>query len=200
MARRIVPVDRDNVKDLPRPCRDCFFWENQEKLSGPQDFPEAFQRKTEWFARTSGEWGNCGKLIYDDNAVLGYIQFAPFSYLPQSHHFPAAPVSKKAALISCLYVVPEMRGRGLGKVVLQSALKDLLKKRMRIVEAFASREEPYQLVPIDFYLKNGFYVLRDDKRFPLVRLDLRASVTWHVNVQAMLDSLKIPVRVPATSS
>lgn len=200
MARKIIPVDGDSLKDLPGPCRECFFWESPEKPSSPRNTAELLDRKAEWNARTSREWGCCGKLIYDGDEVLGYIQFGPLSYFPQSQHFAAGPVSGKAALISCLYVVPEMRGRGLGKVLLQSALKDLVKKRLRIVETFASREEPHQLVPVDFYLKNGFYVLRDDRKFPLLHLDLRASITWHVNVQAMLDGLKIPVRMPATSS
>ena len=201
MARRIVPIGKDNLKDLPLPCRNCFFWESTERISSPLVARGGFEQKTKWFEDTLNKWGVCGKLLYDNRETLAYVQFAPLPYLPQCNNFPAGPVSEDAIVFSCLYVIPEMRGRGLGKVLLQSALKSLFKKRFKTVESFASRLDPHELaVPLDFYLKNGFYVLRDDHKLPLVRLDLRAAVTWQVNIQTMLDSIKIPVRVPATSS
>lgn len=169
-------------------------------MGGPKESSDNYSLKKQWFGKTLEEWGECGKLLYLNQEALAYIQYAPLSYFPQSKYFRAGPVSGDAVFISCLYVVPQMRGRGIGKVILQAVLKDLFRRKFKNVEAFASRSDSCKpAVPLDFYLKNGFYILRDDRKFPLVRLELKAAATWRVSVQTVLDSLKIPVRSPVPS-
>ncbi len=198
MARRIVPINLDNIEDIPLPCRNCYFWERDEKAEVPQEKTENFLRKKEWFVRALEEWGECGKLLYLNKETLAYAQYAPLSCFPQNRHFRARPINTDAVFLSCIYVIQPMRGRGIGRVVLQSVLKDLYRRDLKNVEAFASRSDSYKsAAPLSFYLKNGFYIVKDDTKFPLVRIELKTAITWRVNLQVVLDGLKIPVHVPA---
>ncbi|MEM2057748.1 MAG: GNAT family N-acetyltransferase, partial [Thermoproteota archaeon] len=79
-----------------------------------------------------------------------------------------------AVLISCLFIAEkEYRGRGLGKLLLESIIEDLRKRGFKAVETFARRNNSNNPSgPVEFYLKNGFRVLREDPEFPLMRLEL----------------------------
>jgi len=203
MRRKIVSITLDNFKDVLLPCRQCLYWEAPQKTRPCARRPDAEALKKKWFEAVLSDWGDCGKILYRGSEVLAYAQFAPADRFPQVRYYPAGPANSEAVLISCLYVAPAVRGRGLGKVLLHSIIRELYKRNIKAVEAFASksrRETP--ALPLDFYLQNGFYILRDHKNFPLLRLDLRSTaVSWQINVnlQAILDGLKIPVQAPATS-
>jgi len=77
-------------------------------------------------------------------------------------------------LISCLFIAQkEYRGRGLGKQLLQSIIEDLRKRGVKAVETFARKNNPNNPSgPVEFYLKNGFKIHRDDPEYPLMRLEL----------------------------
>lgn len=203
MRRKITPINADNFNDLFSPCRFCLYWEAPQK-SKPKSGPKnAAALKEKWFKTILSEWGECGKILCQGNVVLAYAQFAPSEYFPQVRHYPAGPANRDAVFVSCLYVASPVRGRGLGKVLLQSVVRDLYKRNFKAIETFASKStQENPSAPLEFYLKNGFYILRDDRNFPLVRLDLKtAAASWHINVnlQAVLDGLKIPVEVPVPS-
>lgn len=77
-------------------------------------------------------------------------------------------------MISCLFIAEkEYRRRGLGKKLLQSVIEDLRRRGVKAVETFARRNNPNNPSGLmEFYLKNGFMVLRDDPEFPLMRIEL----------------------------
>lgn len=57
--------------------------------------------------------------------------------------------------------------------MLRNIIEDLKSRGVRAVETFARKGSPDNPSgPFEFYLKNGFKVLRDDPEFPLMRLDL----------------------------
>lgn len=196
MRRRIVPVSLNNFNDLPDQCRSCLYWEYPIKPgSGSGPSPDGTILKEEWFSTTLLQWGECGKLFYQGDRALAYAQYSPALYLPRTMYFRAAPPSVDAVFLSCLFVVPEVRGRGLGRVLLRAIERDLYKRKFKAIETFASKylaEKPPG--PIEFYLKNGFYILRDDEEFPLLRLDFKSLVFWQENLEAALESLKVPTK------
>src|SRR4051794_5506941 len=63
MPVRILDVDLENFRLIPRECRDVLFWEMDHE--DPQ-VPGRFQ-KEEWFSSTLLEWGPCGKLAAGDD-------------------------------------------------------------------------------------------------------------------------------------
>ena len=52
------------------------------------------------------------------------------------------------------------------------------------------------VVGVEFLLRNGFTVARPHPLVPLLRVDLKSLVSWTENLEAVLDSLRLPVRAP----
>jgi len=131
-------------------------------------------RKLIWLRRTLREFGNCGKILYVDGRGVGYAQYAPPEYLPNSAEYDSGPPSDDAVLIACLFVAQQkFRGSGLGNHLLRSIIDDLRARGDRAVETFARKGDPENPSgPVEFYLRNGFRIHRDDEEFPLMRLDL----------------------------
>ena len=169
----------------------CVDWE------GVLEKGDARQRqcaKEEHMRRAIKSWGECGKIVYIDNKALAFAQYAPPEFWHGVRRYPSGPVSDDAVLLSCLYVAPQARGRGLGRVLLQSIEAGLVKRRVKAIEVFATTDNQHPPGPIGFYLQNGFYIIRDDPHFPLLRLELKALVGWQINIQFALDGLRFPAR------
>ena len=154
-----------------------------------------------WLRRVTDEWGDCGRVAYEDDEILGFVKYAPSGYFPQSQTFLAAPVDPTVPLISCLHISPDARHRGLGTVLLRACLRDLVGRGERRVEAFGfatpgASLEDMPMLGMPFLLRNGFVVSRPDPLYPLMRLDLRSLILWQDNLEAVLESLRFPLRVP----
>ena len=135
---------------------------------------EILQKKLKWIQGTNKLFGNCGKILYLGGKAVGYSQYAPPEFLPHSADYQAGPPSKDAVLISCLFIPPrEFRGLGLGTQLLQSIIDDLRDRGIQAIETFARRGNPNNPSgPVEFYLRNGFRVYKNDSEFPLMRLEL----------------------------
>lgn len=215
MARRVVGLTLDNLDDLTTRCRSCVLWE-LDPMSGRRahDRGEAAAEKEAWVSAALLEWGSCGRLIYLDGEVAGHALYAPPTYLPGETRFPTAPVAPDAVLLTTVDVRPEYRGRGLGRVLVQSVAKDLTRRGIRALEAYGdARLGAPQLAdsctpPVGFLLAVGFKTVRPHPRFPRLRLDLRTALSWREDVEGALERLlgsvhrgrPIPVRAPRTTS
>lgn len=179
----------------------CAFWES---ATGPLDLvcgaacdPDAVRANISAVAQ---EWGDYGRVAMEDGEVLGFIKYAPARYFPQARFFSAGMPEPDTVLIACMHIRPEARRRGLGKVLLQAALRDLLSRGERAVEAYGVAGtvdfETTPCVGVEFLLRNGFRVSRPDRVMPLMRLELKSLAAWTEDLQAVLDSLRIPLAVP----
>lgn len=201
MARRLRPLSFDDFGNLPMGCPACVFWESageRERRCGAV-CDEDFQRT--WYARVSEEWGECGRVAFDEEGVLGFIKYAPSGYFPQASTFAAAPPDPSVPLIACMHISPHARHHGLGTVLLRACLRDLVLRGERKVEAFGSESSDVSLddtpmLGVPFLIRNGFIVSRPDPVTPLLKLDLRSLVVWQDNLESVLESLRFPVRVP----
>jgi GNAT superfamily N-acetyltransferase len=163
-------ITEANLADIPEPCRACTYWEfpdefdRAKKEKTEQERRSEFeQRKHEWFVRTMREFGICGKIAYSDSRPVGYAQFAPAEYLPNSSRYGSDLVGRLeegAIFLSCLYVAnEEMRGKGIGKMLLRRITNDLGKRGFKAIETFARRDSSDNPSgPLEFYIKNGFAV------------------------------------------
>jgi hypothetical protein len=192
MSRRIVNLTLDTLEDLPRQCRRCVFWE-LDPVAGERaiEAGDPDLEKEAWVSATLLEWGSCGKLAYVDGVPAGYVMFAPPAYLPRSIAFPTSPVSPDAVLLASARVLPEFADGGLGRMLVQSVAKDLTKRGVKAIEAFADLkwEKPACLVPADFLLSVGFKTVRPHPRYPRLRLELRTAVSWRSDVEYALEKL-----------
>ena len=154
-----------------------------------------------WMRRVTDEWGECGRVAHEDDELLGFIKYAPSEYFPQAQTFAAAPADGSVPLIACLHISPDARHHGLGTVLLRACLRDLVGRGERRVEAFGfampgSLIDDVPMLSVSFLLRNGFTVSRSDPFYPLMRLDLKSLAVWQDNLDAVLESLRFPLRMP----
>lgn len=143
LSRRVANLTLDNLGDLPVRCRTCVFWE-LDPVAG-QAAAEAGDlalEKEAWLSATLLDWGSCGKIVYVDSLPAGYLTYAPPTHVPRSMAFPTSPVSGDAVLLMTGRVAPEFAGTGLGRVLVQTAAKDLTRRGVRAIEAFGRIDRP----------------------------------------------------------
>ncbi|MGH3383047.1 MAG: GNAT family N-acetyltransferase [Nocardioidaceae bacterium] len=195
MGRRIDNVTLDNVDDLPVRCRRCVFWE-LDPVAGEraEESGDPGLEKEAWLSGVLLDWGSCGRIVYVDKAVAGYVLFAPPTHVPRSVAFPTSPVSGDAVLLMTARIQPEFRGGGLGRVLVQTVAKDLIKRGgVKAIESFGVTEVHAErsrcVVPADFLAAVGFKTVRPHHRYPRLRLDLRQTLTWKEDVEVALERI-----------
>ncbi|MGH3312540.1 MAG: GNAT family N-acetyltransferase [Streptomyces sp.] len=192
MGRQFVPLTLDNLPDLPGRCRACVFWE-LDPVSGEAAAragrPE--MEKEAWISAVLLEWGSCGRIVYVDEKPVGFVLYAPPAYVPRSFAFPTSPVSPDAVQLMTAWLMPEYQGQGLGRTIVQTVAKDLLRRGFKAIEAFgdARWSDPACVLPADHLLAVGFKTVRPHHRYPRMRLELRSTVSWREDVERALDQL-----------
>ncbi|MBP2321855.1 GNAT superfamily N-acetyltransferase [Kibdelosporangium banguiense] len=204
MSRRVVGITLDNLDHLPKHSRGCVFWELAPHLKEQAEaFGETEIEKEAWVSSVLLEWGSCGRLVYSDKLPVGFVLYAPPSAVPRSLAFPTSPVSPDAVMLTGFYVLPEFRGGGLGRMLVQAVAKDLTRRGVKAVEAFGDAkpddEEQCCVVPSEFLACVGFKTVRPHARWPRLRLELRSAITWKEDVEAALERLLGTVSVTTAS-
>lgn len=206
MARRFRPLTMDRIAELTDLCAGCRFWESDRALMSQHCAAvsdEDAQRA--WYHTVREEWGDPGRIVYQDRAALGFVKYAPVRFMPRSRVLGPGPASDDAVLLACLHIRPEARDIGLGTLLLQAALSDLRSRGERIVEAYGSvppstAESPF--VTANFLLRHGFTVVKPHPDLPLLRLELEALEAWTESLEAALETIQLrltPQRLPGTS-
>jgi GNAT superfamily N-acetyltransferase len=192
LTRRLVNVTLDNLEDVPRRCRRCVFWE-LDPVSGARavEAGDPGVEKEAWISAALLEWGSCGKLVYVGDAPAGYVLYAPPIYVPRAVAFPTSPASPDAVLLMTAHVLPEFAGGGLGRMLVQGVAKDLTRRGIRAIEAFADARwvAPSCVLPADYLLAVGFKTVRPHPRFPRMRLELKNTLSWREDVEVALERL-----------
>jgi GNAT superfamily N-acetyltransferase len=188
MGRKLVPLGPETLDLLPQPCRRCVFWELGARAR-PRGSEDAGLQKEAWLSSVVLEWGPAGHVVSVDGEVAGYSLYAPTHVLDQVGFQAARPVSRDAVLLATLAVLPEFEGQGIGRVLLQTMARDLTKRKVRAVEAFADRLPAGRDCRVP---ASGFQVVRDHPRYPLMRMDLRTALTWKDAREAALEVLRVP--------
>ncbi|MGK5636874.1 GNAT family N-acetyltransferase [Streptomyces sp. URMC 126] len=192
MGRRLVPLTLDNLPDLPKRCRACVFWE-LDPVSGEAALragrPEL--EKEAWISAVLLEWGSCGRVVYVDDEPAGFVLYAPPAYVPRATAFPTSPVAADAVQLMTAWLAPGFQGQGLGRVMVQTVAKDVLRRGFKAIEAFgdARWKEPACVLPADHLLAVGFKTVRQHPRYPRLRLELRSALSWKEDVELALDRL-----------
>lgn len=203
MSRRVVGVTLDNLEDLPKHCRSCVYWELAPHLKEQaEEFGTTELEKEAWVSSVLLEWGSCGRLAYSDKLPVGFVLYAPPNAVPRASAFPTSPVSPDAVVLTGFHVLPEFRGGGLGRMLVQAVAKDLTRRGVKAIEAFgdAKHDEAMScVVPADFLLSVGFKTVRPHPRWPRLRLELRSALSWKEDVEAALERLLGTVTVSTAS-
>ncbi len=210
MSRRLASITLDNLSDLPGRCRGCVYWEldpvSKERAEANADTD---LEKEAWLSDTLLEWGSCGQLAYVDGIPAGYVVFAPPAYVPRSAAFATSPVSPDAVLLMTARVLPEFSGAGLGRVLVQTVARDVVRRGIRAIEAFGRTDDGAAttshgadfrcLLPADYLRAVGFKTVRAHPRTPRLRLDVRTTATWKEDVEYALERLLGSMQSPLLS-
>lgn len=199
MSRRTVRLTLDNLTSLPGPCRTCLFWEmDPVRRARVADEDEAYAEKETWVSTVLRDWGSCGQLAMVDDEAVGYVIYAPSVYVPGSANLPTAPVSVDALQMTTVYVDPDARGGGIGRLLIQGMARDLIKRgEIRAVEAFGETRGGRHgrcVVPADFLSSVGFKTQRVHPTNPRMRMELKSALTWREEVEQALERLLGVVR------
>jgi GNAT superfamily N-acetyltransferase len=195
VSRRLANLTLDNLDDLPRRCRRCVFWElDPIARQVAEEAGDTELEKEAWLSATLLDWGSCGKIVYVDSLAAGYVLYAPPAHVPRSLAFPTSPVAADAVLLMTADVLPEFRGGGLGRMLVQGAARDLSRRGIKAIEAFGDARPDGEaaascIVAADYLLAVGFKTVRPHHRFPRLRLDLKNAVSWREDMEVALERL-----------
>jgi GNAT superfamily N-acetyltransferase len=135
-----------------------------------------------------------------DDEVAGYALFAPAGgFAPRSSLLPR--VSPDALLLATLWVAVVHRGHGLGRLLVQAALKEAIRLDLTAVEVYGDRRwrERACVLPVTWLLHEGFEVHQEHPRTPLLRLETRRTARWAGSLEHAWEEVlgRIPRRVAA---
>jgi GNAT superfamily N-acetyltransferase len=200
MSRKVVRLTVDHLAALEGPCRSCLFWQlDPVHRARVGDEKSAAGEKEAWVSQVLRDWGSCGRVILVDDRPVGYVIYAPDSFLPGAGAFATAPVSPDAVLLTNVWVDPEHAGGGLGRMLVQGMARDLIKRGgIKAVEAFGDTRGPGRrgscVVPSDFLGSVGFKTQRTHGATPRMRMELRTALSLRDEVEAALERLVVAVR------
>ncbi len=203
VGREVFSLTLDRIQDLPQPCVSCIFWELAPALAAASIARgDPGLDKESWLSSALLEWGSVGQIGYVDGAPAGYLTYAPPYLVPRAAAFPTAPVSADAVILMTARVVPDFAGQGLGRVLIQGAARDVMRRGVRAVEAFGYLGAPDSpkaacLIPAEFLTAVGFKTVREHRTYPRLRLDLRTALTWREDMEAAVERLLASVRSPS---
>ena len=205
VGREVFSLTLDRLQDLLEPCVSCVFWELDPALAaGSIAGGEPGLDKESWLSSALLEWGSVGQIAYVDGVPAGYITYAPTYLVPRAAAFPTAPIAVDAVMLMTARVIPEFAGQGLGRVLIQAAAKDVMRRGVRAVEAFGYLGDPNSpkaacVIPARFLTAVGFKTVREHRTYPRLRLDIRTALTWREDMEAAVERLLTAVRSPSLS-
>ena len=200
MSWHVASITLDNLDELPKRCRTCVFWELSENLGEQaKAFGSTEFEKEAWVSGVLLEWGSCGKIVHVRGEPAGYVMYAPPSAVPRAAEMPTGPVSADAVLLTTMQVLPEFANEGLGRMLAQAVVKDLTRRGVTALEVFGDARpgtEPSCVIPAEFLRGIGFKTIRPHPRWPRLRMELRAAMTWKEDVEAALEQILGTVTIP----
>ncbi len=211
MTRQLRPLASDDLAVLPAGCRTCLFWElgtpaPDDRAVGvlvgaPREDPPArpVERKRAWVSSRVQDGAPPGRVALVAGVVAGYALFGPSRSFARRRP-PVPATSQDAVLLATMWVDPGHRDGGIGRLLVQAAIKEALRLDLAAVEAYGDRRfhERSCVLPAMWLLHEGFEVHREHPRTPLFRMDVRRTVRWAGSLEHALEGVleHLPRRGP----
>lgn len=206
-----------SISDLPQKCRSCVTWELPPTAAAGIDPALAGFEKEVWLSGVMLTWGSAGQIVTVDGRPAGFALYAPPTAVPGSSAFPTAPVSPDAVLLTTARILPEFRGRGLARYLMNGVITALTSRGVRAIELFGveegdpcddertvgrrdghgDQELPKCLLPANFARAVGFADIKAHRRYPRLRFELSSGIGWKAEVESALEKLFSVITIPA---
>lgn len=228
MGMKIIIRDlfADELKKTRIKCVECDFWFDygeesflrdvlgMKSISEAKDlinrrfyeksYKKADQKKLAAFSSNGG----IIKGAFKDKNCIGMLFAGNHNLFPRLKSFKVYPPDPRSTFLGCIFVEPSQREPGIRKKLLIELEKDLFKKNIGSIEAIGKRLnddttegefENSPLLSFKFLINNGFYLKKNDKDHPLLRLDLKSIARSLSTEELLLEKLvyKKIVRSPA---
>lgn len=198
MSRRLEPLTGDVLDELPDPCHVCLFWELGHARPGPgtptADVDELAAdpavQKQAWCAEQVLEGMPPGRAVRVDGKVVAYGLFAPPGVFARRRP-PAPQPSRDAVLLATVWVDRFARDEGLGRLLVEAAVKEAIRLQLAAVEVYGDRRyrEGTCVLPVTWLLSRGFEIFREHPRYPLLRLDVRRTARWADTLEHAIEGV-----------
>jgi hypothetical protein len=241
VSARITPLRLERFEQLPKHARRCVFWEVEPAtVGGPESKQDHLAdpefEKEAWLSMVMLEWGSCGQIAEacepdeaefsasassGDERCLGFAFYAPPRAVPRAALFPTGPVGADAVLLTTVGVESGEEGDGLVRALVAAAVRDLVRRGVRALEAFGRTEAAAELtdpsnvsvdlrpaieslgdcsierciIDADFLADVGFKVVAPHRYFPRMRLELEQGLGWKADVEAALERLLVSAQL-----
>ncbi|WP_248579646.1 GNAT family N-acetyltransferase [Nocardioides sp. InS609-2] len=197
MARTLARLTLDHLGEFDDHVRSCLFWQLDPVSRSRIDDDQRAAELEAWVSEVLREWGSCGRVLLVDDVPVGMALYAPVRFLAGAMTMPTAPVSPDAVLLATVYVAPQHRSGGLGRMLVQGTARDLVERKIVAVEAFGDTRGTAGrdcVLPVDFLDAVGFKTQRSHATTPRMRMDLRTTRTWMSEVELAVERLLGVVR------
>jgi GNAT superfamily N-acetyltransferase len=195
--RDLRPLTVDRVADLAGDSALCTFWQTVPH-NGHVRQEEPGELVARWVRAVTADWGPPGRICYLEGRPVGNVLLAPARYVPRLAAFATAPSDPATLMLVTVRVSQDQHGKGLRKALVQAAVKDALRHRVRSIDVIGARPVAVQKHPcvldVAFLENIGFRVVREHPFYPRLRLDLRTVVTVREEAAAVVR--KALARIP----
>lgn len=171
--------DLPSFRYFPTSCRYCAHWESLGfNNKGKKENAEKIKKN--WLISVRKNFGNCGFIAYWNNRPVAFAQYAPVKHIPSISKYPEFTPSQDTIFLACLYVPDkELRGKGIGKQLIEKIELDLKNRGYRSIETYSqitptSSEDisDWLIWPIHFFLNLNFQILHQKNNITHLRKKL----------------------------
>ena len=196
MSRKTARLTLDHLAELADPVRSCLFWELGAVDRARLDEAERIAEKENWLSEVLREWGSCGRVVRLDGRTVGHIVYAPAARLPGAAALATAPASPDSVVAATAWIEPDMRGGGLGRLLVQAMAADLVERGHTAIEAYGDTRGRSNgcVLPAEFLGSVGFKTQRAHPTTPRMRMELRTALSWKDEVELALERVWGAVR------
>lgn len=149
VSRALVPLSMSSIGDLPERCRSCVSWEVPASAAAVLDVDQAGFEKEVWLSGVMLTWGSAGQIVTVDDRPAGFALYAPPTAVPGASAFPTSPVSPDAVLLTTARILPEFRGQGLARYLMNGVVTALTSRGVRAIELFGAEDPADAVDPAD---------------------------------------------------
>ncbi len=211
-----------HLKKMRFKCVECNYWFENESNGFLKDlarvknfnglkglvkgklFEESSRGKRKKKIISFKENGGKIKTAFINEKCIGAILAGKYYLFPRLRDYDVFPPDYDSIFLACIYIIPEYREMGVDKRLLIELEKDLLKEKVKSIESIGKRltddmdeEEYYDIpnVPFKFLMNNGFYLIKNDPLFPLLKLDIKSIAVDTTEGKVLLDKVALESKV-----